>query len=87
MEHSRLAHRACFGPFAAAASSRFGPLLLFIKDFLHCTHADVSLLPPGQSSRLIATTGLSFCRTTREQFPTLQPPDEEGGSPKGWTFG
>ncbi|PRW58832.1 Acyl- N-acyltransferase [Chlorella sorokiniana] len=38
---------------------------------------DASLLPPGQSSRLIATTGLSFCRTTREQFPTLQPPDEE----------
>lgn len=38
--------------------------------------ADPSLLPPGQASRLCATVGLSFCRETREDFPTLQPPDD-----------
>ncbi|PSC75660.1 acyl-N-acyltransferase [Micractinium conductrix] len=37
---------------------------------------DPALLPPGQASRVVATTGLSFCRATREDFPTLQPPDE-----------
>ncbi|KAL4425929.1 hypothetical protein ABPG75_009945 [Micractinium tetrahymenae] len=38
--------------------------------------ADAALLPPGQASRLCATVGLSFCRDTREDFPTLQPPDD-----------
>lgn len=37
---------------------------------------DPSLLPPRKASRLVASTGLSFCRKTREEFPTLQPPDD-----------
>ncbi|KAL4420978.1 hypothetical protein ABPG77_001297 [Micractinium sp. CCAP 211/92] len=37
---------------------------------------DLALLPPGQATRLCATVGLSFCRDTREDFPTLQPPDD-----------
>lgn len=46
--------------------------------FNHKTHcdADPSLLPPRKASRLVASTGLSFCRKTREEFPTLQPPDD-----------
>ncbi|GAB4824066.1 hypothetical protein N2152v2_011112 [Parachlorella kessleri] len=37
---------------------------------------DASLLPEGQESRLIATVALSFARRTREEFPSLQPPDD-----------
>lgn len=38
--------------------------------------ADPGVLPAGQDSRLAATVALSFSRDTREEFPTLQPPDE-----------
>lgn len=38
---------------------------------------DSSLLLPGQTSRVVATTGLSFTRSTREDFPSLQPPDAD----------
>jgi ribosomal protein S18 acetylase RimI-like enzyme len=44
---------------------------------MSCHLADASLLPPGQTSRLVATAGLSFTRDTREDFPTLQPPDSD----------
>lgn len=33
-------------------------------------------LPEGQDSRLVGTVALSFDRNTREEFPTLQPPDD-----------
>lgn len=34
-------------------------------------------LPPGQSSRLVATASISFDPVSRESFQTLQPPDED----------
>ena len=39
--------------------------------------ADAELLPPGADSRLVGTVALSFARSTREDFPTQQPPDAE----------
>ncbi|EFN57398.1 hypothetical protein CHLNCDRAFT_142821 [Chlorella variabilis] len=33
--------------------------------------------PPHGTSRVVATTGLSFTRSTREDFPSLQPPDAD----------
>jgi hypothetical protein len=37
---------------------------------------DPSVLPPGQQSRLVGTTALTFGAALREDFPTLQPPDD-----------
>lgn len=37
--------------------------------------ADASLLREGAESRVVATASLSFNRDTREEFPSLQPPD------------
>eukprot|EP00887_Chlorella_sp_A99_P004761 scaffold4.g4761.t1 len=36
---------------------------------------DRTLLRRGQDSRLVATASLSFSCDTREEFPSLQPPD------------
>lgn len=38
--------------------------------------ADPSRLPAGRDFRLVGTAGLSFHRDTREDFRTLQPPDD-----------
>eukprot|EP00877_Chromochloris_zofingiensis_P010281 jgi/Chrzof1/5506/Cz16g05230.t1 len=38
---------------------------------------DASLLPKGQSSRLVGTVALSFHAESRDDFPTLRPPEDE----------
>ncbi|KAI3438506.1 hypothetical protein D9Q98_000934 [Chlorella vulgaris] len=50
-------------------------LLLVGRMFPSDTAQGAPRLRPGQMSRLMATAGLSFCSSTREAFPTLQPPD------------
>jgi hypothetical protein len=39
--------------------------------------ADPALLPPGQDSRLVGTTGLSYSAASREEFPSLNPPQQQ----------
>lgn len=38
--------------------------------------ADLSQLQPGKSSMIVGLGVLSFNTATREQMPTLQPPDQ-----------
>ncbi len=47
-----------------------------LTDLVPWLAADASQLPEGQDSRLIGTVALSFNRNTREEFPSLQPPDD-----------
>jgi hypothetical protein len=59
---------------SAAAASGLALVARLVPD----ADAAASLpLPPGKSSRLVATTNLSFDASSREAFASLAPPQDE----------